>query len=126
MLKMGKKEHRNKSTIAEKILRLALFTSMLFGCVPIEATFTTPAPRDSPYPPHITHIPTLSPTEVATGIPTGFIKIDMDNITYPPVGFVKENFEKGEYDAGVETIKQWVGVWEKWEYLKDWKLRTIA
>ena len=135
---MGKKEHRNKSTIAEKILRLALFTSMLFGCVPIEATVTTQAPETSPLPTdEITHTPTLSPTEVpveltqtienpatkeltlvsptdvATGIPTGFIKIDMDNITYPPVGFVKENFEKGEYDAGVETIKQWVGVWEK-------------
>jgi len=61
---MGKKEHRNKSTIAEKILRLALFTSMLFGCVPIEATVTTPAPETSPLPSDITHTPTLSPTEV--------------------------------------------------------------
>jgi len=62
---MEKKEHRNKSTIAEKILRLALFTSMLFGCVPIEATVTTPTPETSPLPSdEITHTPTLSPTEV--------------------------------------------------------------
>ena len=64
---MGKKEHRNKSTIAEKILRLALFTSMLFGCVPIEATVTTPTPETSPLSSdEITHTPTLSPTEMAT------------------------------------------------------------
>ena len=66
---MGKKEHRNKSTIAEKILRLALFTSMLFGCVPIEATVTTQAPETSPLPTdEITHTPTLSPTEVTPTI----------------------------------------------------------
>lgn len=56
----------------------------------------------------------VSETEVATEtVPGDFISINMDNIIYPPVGSVKENFEKGEYDAGVETIKQWVGVWEK-------------
>ena len=54
-----------------------------------------------------------SPTEAATEMPTGLINIDMDNIIYPPVGYVKENFEKGEYELGLETIKQWVGVWGK-------------
>ena len=52
----------------------------------------------------------VSPTEIA---PNDFIKINMDNIIYPPMGSVKENFEKGEYDASVETIKQWVSVWDK-------------
>lgn len=56
---------------------------------------------------------TPEPTATATETPTGLIKIDMDNVIYPPVGYVKEYYEKGEYDAGLETIKQWVGVWEK-------------
>ena len=55
-----------------------------------------------------------SPTEITTEtVSSGLIKIDMDNIIYPPVGSVKENFEKGEYDTAVETIKKWVNVWEK-------------
>ena len=54
------------------------------------------------------------PTEVATETaPTKLIEIDMDNIIYPPMGDVEENFEKGEYDASVEIIKRWISVWGK-------------
>lgn len=58
---------------------------------------------------------TLIP-ETETAIETDLItliEIDMDNIIYPPVGYVKEYFEKGEYELGLETIKQWVDVWKK-------------
>ena len=56
----------------------------------------------------------VPPTEVATVTdPITPTEIDMGNIIYPPLSNVQENFEKGEYDTGLETIKQWVGVWEK-------------
>lgn len=81
----------------------------------------TPSPTEAPVKltpivvnPATQELTLVSPTEVATEIaPVEVIKINMDNVIYPPVGYVKENFEKGEYDAGVETIKQWVNVWEK-------------
>ena len=55
------------------------------------------------------------PTEVATGMVSAddAIQIDLNRAIYPPLSIVKENFEKGEYDSGLETIKQWVGVWKE-------------
>lgn len=81
----------------------------------------TPSPTDVNYEltptvvnPATQELTLVSLTEVASETaPTEVIKINMDNIIYPPVGSVKENFEKGEYDEGVETIKKWVNVWEK-------------
>jgi len=59
-------------------------------------------------------LPLVSPTELATVIaPNNDVRIDLNNTIYPPLSLVKENFEKGEYNAGLETIKQWVGVWKE-------------
>ena len=133
---MGKKEHRNQSTIAEKILRLALFTSMLFGCVPIEATVTTPTPETSPLSSdEITHTPTLSPTEVATEMPTITLTpeptatatemptpteipekypIDLEKLSTTPESYEyllnhKEEFVKGPdpLEVGMEEFFEW-------------------
>ena len=56
-----------------------------------------------------------SPIEMATEIVLAddTIQIDLNRAICSPPSIVKENFEKGEYDSGLETIKQWVGVWEK-------------
>jgi hypothetical protein len=62
------------------------------------------------------------PTEVATEMPKGLIKIDMDNVIFPPMGSTEENFDKGEYDISVEVIKQWVSIWGKmgvFDYIDD-------
>ncbi len=132
--------NKAKSKVAKNLFQVGLATSMLFGapaCVPTEAISIIPTGETNPLPDDATKIPespteanyeltptvknpateeltlTPEPTATATEMPTGLIKIDMDNVIYPPVGYVKEYFEKGEYDAGLETIKQWVGVWEK-------------
>jgi len=131
-----KEVNKAKSKVAKNFFQVGLATSMILGapaCVPTEATSiittgetnplpgdftkTAESPTEATY--EVTSTPGIEstihpPTEEATETaPSGLIKIDMDNIIYPPVGYVKEYFEKGEYDAGVETIKQWVGVWEK-------------
>ena len=56
-----------------------------------------------------------SPIEMATEMVSAddTIQIDLNRAIYPPLSIVKENFEKGEYDSGLETIKQWVGVWKE-------------
>jgi hypothetical protein len=125
-----------KSKVAKNIFRVGLTASLLLGspaCVPIEAISIIPTGETNPLPDgstktaespieatyDITSTPGIEttinpPTEEATETaPSGLIKIDIDNIIYPPLSNVQENFEKGEYDSGLETIKQWVGVWEK-------------
>ena len=96
---MEKKEHRNKSTIAINIFRLGLFTSMLFGCMPIEATVTTPTPETSPLPSdEITHTPTLSPTEVPVEL-TPIVKnpaTEALTLTPEPTATATEVLEAGE------------------------------
>ena len=74
---------------------------------PIQATNEVTPTVQNPATPELTLV---SPTEVA---PSDSIKINMDNIVFPSVGYAKEAYEKDEYNAGVETIKQWVSVWEK-------------
>lgn len=111
----------NQVIKASRRTRLLVFCGILVlclvGCIPTPATLPTEATYELTSTPENleTQELTLVPeTEVATETAPGdFISINMDNIIYPPDGSVKENFEKGEYDAGVETIKQWVGVWEK-------------
>lgn len=72
---MGNKDTRNKSSIAKNLVRLGLFTSMLFGCVPIEAN-VNPAANPSPggetstLPSEFTETPLPLPTETAAEIPT--------------------------------------------------------
>jgi len=58
---------------------------------------------------------TLIPeTETATETdPITPIEIDMDSIIFPAVGYVKEFYENGAYESGMESIKNWVGVWEE-------------
>lgn len=74
---------------------------------PTQATYeVTPTVQN----PATQELTLVSPTEVA---PSDSIKINMDNIVFPSVGYAKEAYDKGEYNAGVETIKQWVSVWEK-------------
>lgn len=48
----------------------------------------------------------------AQSLPEG-VQIDLNNVIYPPIGSVKESFEAGEYDASIDTMYQWLEVWEK-------------
>ncbi len=124
--KVGKKDHRNKSTIAEKILRLALFTSMLFGCVPIEATVTTVTPETSSLSSDITHTPTLSPTEVATEMPTATLTPEPTVIVNPDIEVVDE--ELAEQIKSVMP-SMWVYDREQKKFVErsneDFKIRFI-
>ncbi len=42
----------------------------------------------------------------------GIFVVDSTPASYP-LGGAQESFEKGDYNAGMETIRQWVSVWEK-------------
>lgn len=103
---MGNKDTRNKSSIAKNLVRLGLFTSMLFGCVPIEAN-VNPAANPSPggetstLPSEFTETPLPLPTETATEIPTATLTpeptatatateaypIDLEKLATPPKSF---------------------------------------
>ncbi len=119
-----KEGNKMKLTKAKRILIFCLAGSMLLGlisCVPIEAVRTNPTSESSPLTSDLPKTAGLPPTEIA---PIDSIAINKDNIIYPPVGHVKEYFEKGEYEAGVETIKQWVKVWEKMGVFKGLEIEN--
>ena len=93
--KVGKIDTRNKSTIAKNIFRLGLFTSMLFGCVPIEAN-VNPAANPSPggetstLPSEFTETPLPLPTETVTKIPTATLTPEPTVIVNPDIEVVDE------------------------------------
>lgn len=68
-------------------------------------------------------IPTISPYLTFTPSPAedkgGTVQIDLSRAIYPPLSNVQESFEKGEYNAGLETIKGWVDVWEEMGVFKE-------
>ena len=86
---------------------------------------TVEIPEVSPLPSDIAKTPMPSPTDVnyeltpTTQVATEIvsaddtIQIDLNRAVYPPLSNVQENFENGLYNEGLETIKQWVGVWKK-------------
>lgn len=117
------KEHTQSNqyytiSVSTRILIFIMIAALLGSCgsviqapLPTETVAETTPAVENPATQELTLVPeTEVPTEI-DAIP--LIKMDMENIIFPPVGYVKENFEKGEYNAGVETIKKWVSVWEK-------------
>ena len=135
--KVGNKVTRNKSSIAEKILRLGLFTSMLFGCVPIEAN-VNPAANPSPggetstLPSEFTETPLPLPTETATEMPTATLTpeptatatateaypIDLEKLATPP-----KSFE--EFKQHPEKFVQAPNPMENFEEFIKWYNETL-
>lgn len=111
----------NKKTQLKKMIIGAVFiftlASLLTAC-----TTTLPRPQETETVVGTSQlIGTTTPTSTSPSQPVAseiapekeIIQIDLTKIIFPPVGYVTENFEKGEYDASVETIKKWISVWEK-------------
>ena len=117
------KNHRQPNqnsniSLGARLLILIILASLLSSCgaviqapVPTQPNTESTQSEQAPATQELTLIPETE-TAIETDLIT-LIEINMDNVIYPPVGYVKEYYEKGEYNAGLETIKQWVGVWEK-------------
>jgi len=115
----------SKSRFIRVLFSMLAITIAGAGCTIIENN--TQVAETSPMPANTTiaKIPFVEVTPSLTVVATEkipnerVIQIDVAKVAYPPAGSVKENFEMGEYDGGLETITQWVSVWEEMGVFKE-------
>ena len=62
--------------------------------------------------------PTPKVTETMINEPNS-IELDLDSIVFPPIGYAKEAYEKGEYEDGLRNINQWVSVWDRMGFFNE-------
>lgn len=62
--------------------------------------------------------PTPETTETMISEPNS-IELDLDSIVFPPIGYAKEAYEKGEYEDGLRNINQWVSVWDRMGFFNE-------
>ena len=122
---MKKHAHSNQYctiSFSKRFLLLITLAALLSSCsaviqAPTDTVMEITPTTEIPATQEITLIPE---TETATGTdPITPTEIDMDNIIFPAVGYVKEFYENGAYEAAMESIEQWVGVWEKMDVFEE-------
>ncbi len=127
---MKKHTHTNQyctNFFINRFLLLITLAALLSSCAsviqaPTDTIMEIAPTIEIPATQEITLIPE---TETATETdPITSIEIDMDNIIFPAVGYVKEFYENGAYEAGVETIKKWVSVWEEMGVFEGWAIEN--
>jgi len=109
----------SKSKFARVFLPAVTLGTVATGCMTVDAR--TPTEETAPMPSSTTNSVETPFVEITPFQPVVTevipveegIRIDLARTIYPPLSNVQESFEKGEYNAGLDTIKQWVNVWEK-------------
>lgn len=88
-------------------LIISFVASTLAGC----SLLSTEMPTAVPTPTEILPTPTVAKVYL--------YQVDPVPPDYPPLSKVQEYFEAGEYDSGMETIKEWARVWEDMGVFKE-------
>jgi hypothetical protein len=120
---------RREKVVKRGVAALTALSLLATGCVATEggqvvAKISDEPTKTSPLSLDFTKTPISSPTEANYELtPTtdnlATYELDLESIVFPPIGYAKEAYEKGEYEDGLRDINQWVSVWNRMGFFDE-------